>query len=159
MRCGGLWLDFAATGKVLSSMHGGALELADQAARAAQAAVDTSATGLACPVCFQHLSRMHAGGTTVEVDRCDEHGTWFDRNELREAAEQVAGRRSAAAPGAAASVAAAGDGEYSLLNDPRFSGCFGDDDEDYDEGDGIGESVALAGAFVLFDVLLSFLDS
>jgi Zn-finger nucleic acid-binding protein len=157
MRCGGLWLDFAATGKVLSSMHDGALELADQAASSAEAAVDTSATGLACPVCFEHLSRMHVGGTTVEVDRCDEHGTWFDRNELREAAEQVAKRRGKAAPGAASAVAAAGDGEYSLVDDPRFASCF---DDEWDEGEHeVAESVALAGAFVLFDVLLSFLDS
>ncbi len=156
MQCGGLWLDFAATGKVLSSMDGGALELADQAARAAQTAVDTSQTGLACPVCFQPLSRLHVGGTTVEVDRCNEHGTWFDRNELRQAAEQVASRRGAAAPRGA--VAAAANGEYSLSNDPRFADCFDDDDGDYDD-DSVGESVALAGAFVLFDVLLSFLDS
>jgi len=158
MQCGGLWLDFRATGKVLSSMHAGALELADQAASSARAAVDTTTAGLACPVCLKALSRMHVGGTSVEVDRCNDHGTWFDRNELRQAAEQVASRQSAPAPGAA--VAAAGAGEYSLSNDARFAGVFGDDDEDdYDDGGGVGESVALAGAFVLFDVLVSLLDN
>ena len=160
MRCGALWLDFVSTGKVMSCMHAGALEAAERATQGAQVGVDTTAADLPCPVCHQPMKRMHVGGTTVEVDRCDDHGTFFDCDELRQAAEQVAARRGSHAAGAPAAIAAASAGEYSLSADPRFSGVFGDDgdDDDYDSGGGGG--IALAGAFVLFEVLLDvFMDS
>lgn len=136
-------------------MHAGALELADRAAASASRAVDMSRPFLQCPVCYAMMTRLHLGGTTVEVDRCDTHGTWFDRNELRAAAQQVASQRSAAAPGA---VAAVGAGEYSLSNDPRFAEAFSDEGDDDDDEGGVGTGVALAGAFVLFEVLVDFLS-
>lgn len=162
MRCGALWLDFVSTGKVMSSMHAGVLEQSDRASRSAQGPVDTAPANLPCPVCHQPMKRMHVGGTTVEVDRCDDHGTFFDRDELRQAAEQVAARRSQPLPGATAAIAAAGAGEYSLESDPRFAGVFGNDDDDDDDDGGYdtGTGVALAGAFVIFEVLLDvFMDS
>ncbi len=160
MRCGALWLDFVSTGKVMSCMHAGALEAADRATRGAQLAVDTTASDLPCPVCHRPMKRMHVGGTTVEVDRCDDHGTFFDRDELRQAAEQVAARRGAQTPGATAALAAASAGEYSLSTDSRFSSVFGDDDDDDNYDSGVGGGMALAGAFVIFEVLLDvFMDS
>jgi hypothetical protein len=87
-------------------MHAETLATADAAAARATHAVDTSHAGLACPDCRAALRRMVIPGSTVEVDRCDDHGTWFDRAELRHAAEAVARTRSGAAPGPGGAVAA-----------------------------------------------------
>jgi hypothetical protein len=58
----------------------------------------------------------------------------------------------------AGAVAAVGAGEYSLSNDPRFAEAFSDEGDDDDDEGGVGTGVALAGAFVLFEVLVDFLS-
>ncbi|WP_394829311.1 zf-TFIIB domain-containing protein [Pendulispora albinea] len=40
-----------------------------------------------CPVCASHLRRITVDQTTIEIDLCDQHGTWFDRNEFQAVAK------------------------------------------------------------------------
>jgi hypothetical protein len=35
-----------------------------------------------CPVCGKQATRVDIPGTVNCLDRCDEHGAWFDRDEL-----------------------------------------------------------------------------
>jgi Zn-finger nucleic acid-binding protein len=80
-RCGGVWLPAIAWVAVLRGAAQGYVALAEQAAHHAQAQVSE---GLArCPVCDEPLVRTQARPSTVFVDVCSDHGTWFDANELR----------------------------------------------------------------------------
>lgn len=67
---------------------------------AKRAAKDAPATeheprALACPRCSRELQPEFVAG--VEIDSCDPHGTWYDREELPLIAERLAGRRTTAA--------------------------------------------------------------
>jgi Zn-finger nucleic acid-binding protein len=82
-RCGGVWLDVAASCAVVEGAAEELSSLADVAARHATERVDTAGAGLHCPACAQPLARVALPGTTVELDACPSHGTWFDSGELR----------------------------------------------------------------------------
>ena len=123
-----MFLDYRATGLVLSSMHADTLALADSAAASAMLALDHAATDLPCPTCRAPMRRMHIPGSAVDVDRCDDHGTWFDRAELRQVAEQVARTRgrpvasagtAAAVAGGAVLAAGAGAGAAMAMSEDR----------------------------------------
>lgn len=88
-RCGGLWLDPDATAHVVESMHEGALRAAEETAREATHDADTEARGVPCPECDWPMERFTIGGSEVELDRCLNHGTWFDREELLKVARDV----------------------------------------------------------------------
>src|SRR5262249_40668894 len=46
-------------------------------------AATVEAGPLACPECRAPLARGTLPGTSLELDACASHGTWFDRGELR----------------------------------------------------------------------------
>lgn len=58
-----------------------------------------------CPVCQAAMERRTVHG--VDVDTCPEHGTWYDRAELRRILETLEGRRRLPLTGAAAAAATA----------------------------------------------------
>jgi Zn-finger nucleic acid-binding protein len=82
--CGGVWLNNDGTSRVIAALHTDAVRVAKEVAQAALAAAPTERM-IACPVCAAPLERTHAGETSVIVDKCKLHGTWFDRNELIQA--------------------------------------------------------------------------
>lgn len=104
-RCGGLWVDHQAAQRVVHALDEAALQLSDDAARAAQLAVELKSS-VACPVCGAGLVRQLAPLARVEIDRCERDGTWFDRNELTQVARALAASR--AYGGVAVAGAAAG---------------------------------------------------
>jgi Zn-finger nucleic acid-binding protein len=95
-RCGGLWLEVAAFEKICankeeqSAVLGGAspvpqhhLELNSD---------PNKIRYVPCPQCGQLMNRINfARCSNVIVDVCKGHGTWFDRDELREIVEFVRG--------------------------------------------------------------------
>ena len=79
--CGGVWVSTASLARITSSLkEHKALEVADALAAKATTAPDTSETGISCPRCATPM--VHLQLERVAVDRCREHGTWFDRAEL-----------------------------------------------------------------------------
>ncbi len=111
--CGGVWVDLACADRMLQAYESDALLLADRVAQSAGRRTDTSPTGIPCAVCDRAMRVRHLHG--VDIDHCDEHGTWFDAHELRTVAEaQARARRERfqqsapafPAPAAAAATAA-----------------------------------------------------
>jgi len=93
-KCGGLWVDVAAFEKIC----------ADREHQSAVLGVAMSAPGhslhpspdqitvhyFPCPQCGQLMNRVNfARCSGVIVDVCRGHGTWFDRDELREIVEFI----------------------------------------------------------------------
>jgi Zn-finger nucleic acid-binding protein len=79
--CGGLWLDRADADDTLK--YGGynvdMLDVLRELAARDVAPVDIQAP-YPCRVCRHTMRRENIEGITI--DRCDEHGLWFDHNEL-----------------------------------------------------------------------------
>lgn len=82
LRCGGLWLDPAASVRLTTALVPDALALADLASRRATVHVELSGTQLPCPECMRPLIRRRLPVANVDLDHCDEHGVWFDKGEL-----------------------------------------------------------------------------
>lgn len=83
--------------------------LADVRALEAEAPTTASTEApLACPSCGVTMTRVHAQGPGVEIDRCAAHGTFYDRGELVALATSLsrAGWARPGVAGAAAGVAA-----------------------------------------------------
>ncbi len=80
--CGGVWLTSMSLERIVSSLKERhmALDAAEALATKATAEVNTSRSGIPCPVCDEPM--YHVQYERVVVDRCYEHGTWFDRDEL-----------------------------------------------------------------------------
>lgn len=77
---------------------------------------------LFCPCCDRGMAPLITRSCRVVVDRCDEHGVWFDARELDAICAEVAKRkgirvpaRGAAVVGAGAVVAAAAAGAAAAL--------------------------------------------
>jgi Zn-finger nucleic acid-binding protein len=106
--CGGIWLDNASVERIVHALPADALGLADSATRWAKQQPDLRAA-IACPECGRPLERRLVPQARVEIDGCDTHGTWFDRDELRQVAHAFAVAR-AYAPRAAGAASGAGVG-------------------------------------------------
>ncbi len=108
-RCGGIMIDRSSASKMVDDSETQALA-AQTAAASEAAAVDTSQEGIPCPYC--QLPMDHARLFGVDVDVCPTHGTWFDRDELRQIATEAVrlrrGRLGGAAVGAVAGAVVLG---------------------------------------------------
>ncbi|MGZ3418083.1 MAG: TFIIB-type zinc ribbon-containing protein [Polyangiales bacterium] len=95
LACGGIFVDREARMRMIASADAGVAEASDLAAAHARWAPDTTAR-IACPSCrgAMTVTRLAAGG--VDIDVCDAHGAWFDRNELRKFLDALLAQRSAA---------------------------------------------------------------
>ena len=95
-RCGGLWVEVAAFEKICadreqqSAVLGGA-SLAPANQLTGKGDPD-NVRYVPCPRCGQLMNRINfARCSGVVVDICKGHGTWFDRDELREIVEFIRG--------------------------------------------------------------------
>jgi Zn-finger nucleic acid-binding protein len=124
--CGGVWLDNAAARRVIDVLCDDTVGRAEAIARFAQRPTDRAAR-IACPACSQPLTRWSVPEANVDVDWCEQHGTWFDRDELATvartyAAQRAYGRPTSNAKHTVAGVAAVAGavGAASLANDPAL---------------------------------------
>jgi Zn-finger nucleic acid-binding protein len=95
-RCGGLWLEVAAFERICankeeqSAVLGGASPVPPHHLNLNSE--PNKIRYVPCPQCGQLMNRINfARCSSVIVDVCKGHGTWFDRDELREIVEFVRG--------------------------------------------------------------------
>jgi Zn-finger nucleic acid-binding protein len=128
--CGGVWLDNAAARRVIDALCDDTVGRVDALARVAQRPTDR-AQSIACPSCAGPLARWSVPEANVDVDWCERHGTWFDRDELATVARTYAARRAYGGSGsgkgkylaagvAAGAVAGGAVGAAVLANDPSI---------------------------------------
>lgn len=97
-RCGGIWLDNRACQLVVRGGLGPealaivrAYDVTESVGEArAQGYRDSSFEARVCPVCRERLEPAIPADASVTVDVCSEHGTYFDRQELRTMQNEVA---------------------------------------------------------------------
>lgn len=87
--CGGVWLNPDCAKRFSSALPHDALALASKYAKNAASEVDT-APSVQCPVCKWTMKRTHIAAAQLEVDGCNAHGVWYDRNELQSIAKAMA---------------------------------------------------------------------
>jgi Zn-finger nucleic acid-binding protein len=93
-QCDGLWVEAGAFEQICADREQQSAVLGTAAAaHAVSPAVTTNRITYApCPQCGQLMNRLNfARCSGVIVDLCKGHGTWFDRDELREIVEFVRG--------------------------------------------------------------------
>jgi Zn-finger nucleic acid-binding protein len=94
--CGGVWVDAQSFQQICQSRE---QQSAYVGAGSPMAAPSLGAAGhhesvqyVKCPACRQLMNRMNfARHSGVIVDVCKRHGTWFDRDELRQIVEFIRG--------------------------------------------------------------------
>jgi Zn-finger nucleic acid-binding protein len=92
--CSGLWLEVAAFERICTNREEQAAVLggASMAPQAQTHSVTETVRYVPCPQCGQLMNRINfARCSGVVVDVCKGHGTWFDRDELREIVEFIRG--------------------------------------------------------------------
>jgi Zn-finger nucleic acid-binding protein len=92
--CGGIWVDIESFKKIVTTQSKGAAFTGAGAPGAAPgravAAQHDRVKYLHCPDCKQLMNRLNFGRKSgVIVDVCKLHGTWFDRDELRQVVEFI----------------------------------------------------------------------
>jgi Zn-finger nucleic acid-binding protein len=80
--CGGVWLDNAASQRILRSFDGDAVMLAHAADAHADAPYAATIGVALCPDCGAELQRVGVEAARAFVDICKLHGTWFNRGDL-----------------------------------------------------------------------------
>ncbi len=82
-RCGGVWVD-RETADYLSRVNDPDLETAVRRAVGVVVCIppDVRQATVFCPVCNEQTARVDIPGSVNCMDRCAEHGIWFDRDEL-----------------------------------------------------------------------------
>ncbi len=92
-RCGGLWVDTASFQQLCDDREDQE-QVLGTALPAAGRPLDVSANRMyvPCPACNKLMNRVNfASCSGVIVDWCKEHGTWFDKDELRRIVEFIRG--------------------------------------------------------------------
>ncbi len=80
--CGGLWVGPQLASRLATVLDPDAMALADLASQNARPFPELAKQPL-CPDCRAPLRRAKVDGPNVDIDYCDAHGTWFDREELQ----------------------------------------------------------------------------
>jgi len=129
LSCGGVWLDVKTSNDLKNAFGAWAARVADHAASTAQQRPDTeSSRALACPACGQAMRKARVPGAGFEIDRCEPHGTFYDRGELSaalrivQAPRQLPARRMYGPAAVGLGVVAAGAGAataIALSQDPN----------------------------------------
>jgi Zn-finger nucleic acid-binding protein len=91
-RCEGIWTDTATLRQICADNEKQAAVLGMAAPLPADSGMDfpTQIRYLPCPVCGELMNRVNfANFSNVIVEVCREHGTWFDRDELRRIVEFI----------------------------------------------------------------------
>lgn len=95
--CGGVWVDAASFQQICQSREQQAAYVGAGSPLPAPSlgAADHHSEAVSyvrCPICAQVMNRMNfARHSGVVVDVCKRHGTWFDRDELRQIVEFIRG--------------------------------------------------------------------
>ena len=89
--CAGLWLDNESFNRVCTDREQQAVAL-NFGAGAIKSVAPAKVNYIPCPECGQLMNRANFSRYSgVIVDICQPHGTWFDRDELRQVVEFVRG--------------------------------------------------------------------
>lgn len=98
-KCGGLWVDAEAFERICADREEQSAVLGAAMFAAKPSATNSEAFGgeqsnkvryVPCPQCGQLMNRVNfAHCSSVIVDVCKEHGTWFDADELRRIVEFI----------------------------------------------------------------------
>lgn len=88
VRCGGVWLDRDGVARLGEALSGKTLAAVDSMTREASQE-EEEARPIDCPVCAEILIRRPVPAAGVAIDRCPEHGAWYDRNELQKVARAL----------------------------------------------------------------------
>jgi len=93
-RCGGLWLEAHVFQMICADREHQSVILGDAFAKEHQPSLphETQIRYIPCPHCRQLMNRINfAKCSDVIVDVCKGHGTWFDKDELRQIVEYIRG--------------------------------------------------------------------
>ncbi|MFO0551075.1 MAG: zf-TFIIB domain-containing protein [Polyangiaceae bacterium] len=88
--CGGVFLDTTAGRMFFERLPHDAVGLASSAASAARYTPRLDVE-LRCPVCQDAMKRVRAERAGVDLDKCEAHGTFYDREELSRVAAAIQG--------------------------------------------------------------------
>ncbi|WP_394843172.1 zf-TFIIB domain-containing protein [Pendulispora brunnea] len=80
--CGGVWVGNDLAKRMFERLDADAIALADLASRNSVPHPIRNREPR-CPLCKKTLRRITVDQTLIEIDLCDEHGTWFDRYEFQ----------------------------------------------------------------------------
>jgi Zn-finger nucleic acid-binding protein len=93
-RCEGIWVDTAAFEQICADREkqSAVLGMAAPLPTDLTGNTETNIRYLPCPVCNSFMNRVNfAHCSHVIVDVCGQHGTWFDKDELRRIVEFIRG--------------------------------------------------------------------
>ena len=88
LRCGGVWLDRAGVAQLSEALSHKTLAIVDSVASAASR-VGNESRSIDCPQCAEILISTTIHKAEVTIDRCPDHGAWYDRNELQKVARAL----------------------------------------------------------------------
>ena len=91
--CGGVWLDNAASQRLVTAIDPAILSLADAASLMATMPFPHHEARPRCPVCRAEMQGVRVDVAAVSLDTCNLHGTWFDRGELQSVVRAFAATR------------------------------------------------------------------
>lgn len=112
-RCGGAWMNNEDAAELLAGKSAMAKILGQRLADKTVVNPALLAAEAKCPECRSALRRVRVNG--VELDVCVEHGTWFDRGEIREVTKPDP-RTTATAPSASFSHGLPASTRYRFLS-------------------------------------------
>ena|SRR5579884_3610599 len=89
-KCEGLWADVESLKQICTEREQQAAILGMPSESLTDAVPETTIRYLPCPVCHKLMNRVNfARCSHVIVDVCKQHGTWFDKDELRHVVEFI----------------------------------------------------------------------
>ncbi len=80
--CAGVWLDPDTNRRMAEGFDEEAVAAVRAHSSKAKVKVDESVGNLSCPVCRKALRRHRIDNAWLDVDICDDHGTWYDKGEV-----------------------------------------------------------------------------
>ena len=87
-RCGGVWLQREGVARLGEALSHKTLAAVDSVSGAASRVAD-EARPIDCPQCAEILLRTPIPAAGVSIDRCPDHGAWYDRDELQKVARAL----------------------------------------------------------------------
>lgn len=121
-QCGGVWVEKKSAKVIQEKLPEEAIRLATLASQYGRGASTTAL--VACPICQQTTRRFQAANG-IELDECDQHGTWFDRGELEIIATALRAMRQATAHPTTAPRSAAPPSSAPVAPPPGYAGYRG----------------------------------
>jgi Zn-finger nucleic acid-binding protein len=137
-----VWLDNDSAQRIIDGACQASLKLSKTAAEHAQGKVELAAHELACPACQRTMRTERIEKAWLDIDRCDEHGTWYDKGEL----ERVARTAKIDAPK-----------DWRHVQPPQTSPAPSSQaaDDDSDDDSELAAEIAVEGGFLLIELLFA----